>query len=349
MGRALGYQGGQGLVMNRRSFLVALGLAPVAAGLGAVPAQAGDSYTLPKYTGWRGKSVFRLQPGATKRMAWTVDDGFHYEALRRYVRFVRRNRIRITFFVVAGASPWVKLQPQLQPMIDSGQVQIANHTARHRDLTKLSNRMIQRELMDNHNFILETFGVDARPFFRPPYGAINMRVVRAAAAVGYTKPIIWSGTLADASNISTAAISGFARRYIFNGVVLLGHANNLRTSPILGYIWGLAKRKGLQLVTLNDVYTPRYRGPANVAAVAGDASATVSWLPVKNARTYTVTATPGGASLTVQAPAVSAEFSGLTNGEAYTFTVHAVSLGVRSYESVASAAVTPSAPPPPPA
>ena len=311
--------------MNRRTFLAALGLAPVVAALGSEPAQA-SSYTLPHYTGWRARTVFRLKPGVGKRMAWTVDDGFSLAALSKYVQFIQRNNLRMTFFVVAGASPWKTMQPQLQPMIDSGQIQIANHTARHRDLTKLTTRMIQRELMDNHRFIQDTYGIDARPFFRPPYGAVNMRVVRAAAAVGYTTPVMWSGTLADAEKLRTARIAQFARRYVFDGVVLLAHANNLRTAPLFGYIWGLARRKGLHLVTLNDIYTPRYRGPV-VSAVAGDGQATVSWLPVKNAQTYVVTSSPAGFTAAITATESSVVATGLTNGQAYTFTAHAISLG----------------------
>lgn len=274
-------------------------------------------------------------------MAWTVDDGWDARAILRYVQFVSSNRLRITFFVTSSAPGWARLQPQLQPMIDSGQVQVANHTARHRDLTKLSRAEIRRELMDCHHFLMDTYGVDARPFFRPPYGAINMRVVRAAASVGYTKPVMWSGTLADATRLSTSGIASFARRYIFNGVVLLGHANNMRTAPILDYIWRLTKARKLKLVTLNDVYTPRYRGPGGVTATAGIGSATVSWLPVKNAKTYVVTAYPSNATVTVQAPATSTSFSGLTAGVACTFTVHAVSLGVASTESAPSTPVTP--------
>ena len=330
--------------VKRRSFLATIGLTSLLPFTRATaPAEAASigTYTLPHYTGWRAHSVFRLLPSRTKRMAWTVDDGFNPEAVHRYIQFIKRRNIRLTFFVVAAAPAWTKYQAELQPLIDSGQVQIANHTARHRDLTKLSASAIRAELVDNHQFIQSTFGIDARPFFRPPFGAINMRVVREAAAVGYTKPIIWSGTLADASKLSTRRIAGFARRYVFNGVVLLGHANNLRTAPIFDYILGLARRKGLKTVTLNDVYTPRPQGPANVTATPGADSVHVEWLPVKNAQTYTVTANPGSASMTVHSPATEVTFTTLTNGTPYTFTVVARALGVNSYTSAASAPAAP--------
>jgi len=66
--------------------------------------------------------------------------------------------------------------------------------------------------------------------------------------------------------------------------------------------------------------------PSNATAVAGNASALVTWqapaftggLPISN---YTVTATPGGASVTVPGNQTSATVTGLTNGVSYTFKV----------------------------
>ncbi|MFP5442648.1 MAG: fibronectin type III domain-containing protein, partial [Betaproteobacteria bacterium] len=70
--------------------------------------------------------------------------------------------------------------------------------------------------------------------------------------------------------------------------------------------------------------------PTNVNAMPGDAQVTVRWqAPVGGTAptSYTVTAQPGGASCTVQAPATTCTVSGLTNGTTYTFTVTANNAG----------------------
>lgn len=84
--------------------------------------------------------------------------------------------------------------------------------------------------------------------------------------------------------------------------------------------------------------------PTDVVATAGDAQASVAFSPPSYAggspvTGYVVTASPGGATASgTSSPIV---VTGLTNGTAYTFTVHAVnSIGAGS-ESEASAAVTP--------
>jgi len=86
--------------------------------------------------------------------------------------------------------------------------------------------------------------------------------------------------------------------------------------------------------------------PSNVSAVAGNASATVSWTaPAFDGGTgntnYLIVASPGGAQVSAFGYATSAVLPGLTNGTSYTFTVTAVN-SVGSAQSAASNAVTPS-------
>lgn len=92
--------------------------------------------------------------------------------------------------------------------------------------------------------------------------------------------------------------------------------------------------------------------PGGLQAIAGDTQAYVSWNPPTNASvvpigTYTVTAllngVASGITATVSAPARDAVVSGLTNGKAYTFTVHATNGFGTSGESAPSNAVTPQA------
>jgi peptidoglycan/xylan/chitin deacetylase (PgdA/CDA1 family) len=150
---------------------------------------------------------------------------------------------------------WLQNKKELLPLVESGQIQMANHTAHHPFLPGLSTKEIKRELMGAHNFMEKHFGVDARPFYRPPYGGISKRVIGAAAEIGYTKPMLWSGSLGDASNISAPRIVTLARRCFYDGSIVLAHANNLTSSRVFPKMLKIIETKGLNLVTLTDAFS----------------------------------------------------------------------------------------------
>ena len=92
--------------------------------------------------------------------------------------------------------------------------------------------------------------------------------------------------------------------------------------------------------------------PDDVAAVAADASASVSWSAPGSSGTYPVTSylatsTPGGKTCLVSAPALECEVAGLTNGTPYTFAVKALTGAGWSDPSSPSNVVTPSRAPEP--
>jgi len=85
--------------------------------------------------------------------------------------------------------------------------------------------------------------------------------------------------------------------------------------------------------------------PAAPSAIAGAEVATVSWsAPADNhsaITSYTVAATPGSRTCTVDAPALSCEVTGLTNNTSYRFSVTATNAVGTSGASGLSSAVTP--------
>ena len=331
--------------MNRRSVLASLGLGalalsapsliatPVAAQ--PVESEVGSAVAVnPETVVYRrGSTLFRLPKSRQRRMAWTIDDGTSVAMLRKYLALVESENVRLTFFVYSSMSGWKTLAPQLRPLIASGQIQVGNHTAHHLDLTKLSTKQIQKELWTCHLFMLNNYGVDARPFFRPPYGAINSKVVKAAAAIGYTSPVMWSGTVADSTAISVAGIWRKAKRYVGNEVILLTHANNTQASKVFGKMLNLVSQRGLQLVTLNDAFAKSPAVPSQVNSQVQDQSIVVTWSQVTNAQTYDVFYVESGVQQTQRATGTQFVFSSAQPLVDYQFQVRANVFGVASARS----------------
>jgi Tol biopolymer transport system component len=88
--------------------------------------------------------------------------------------------------------------------------------------------------------------------------------------------------------------------------------------------------------------------PSKVVTTGGDSWAKVSWTPPVYdggvaLTSYTVTASPGGARVSVPAAQTTATLSGLIDGTPYTFTVEAVNSAGAGAPSAPSSAVTPTA------
>src|SRR2546423_11634772 len=93
---------------------------------------------------------------------------------------------------------------------------------------------------------------------------------------------------------------------------------------------------------------PLPSAPSDVVAIPGVQAAQVSWKPPSfnggvTITSYIVTASPGGASVTVPGSATSAVLAGLGDGVSFTFTVTAVNSVASGASSATSNAVTPNA------
>lgn len=194
-------------------------------------------------------------PEGTPGIAWTVDDGASSDVVAAYARFAAETGTRLTFFVNGARPSWTEHAELLGPLVASGQVQLGNHTWDHPALTTLGDQAIQDELMRNHEFIERTFGVDARPYFRPPFGYHDARVDRAAAAVGYTTPLLWYGTLADSGDITSDQVVGFAEQWFQPAHIVIGHANFPGTIGALPRLHALLEQRHLTTYTLDDVFS----------------------------------------------------------------------------------------------
>ena len=101
---------------------------------------------------------------------------------------------------------------------------------------------------------------------------------------------------------------------------------------------------GTTTATTNAVFPPS--APLNVSATAGNASATVTWQAPASSGTFPVTSyevksSPSGGSCLVQAPTLTCDITGLTNGTTYTFEVRALNGAGWGPWSPPSNAVTP--------
>jgi len=157
---------------------------------------------------------------------------------------------------VNGANrSWTDNAPALRPLVESGQVLLANHTWSHPDITTLSRAALREEITRNDTFLRTTYGITGLPFFRPPYGHHNPTTDQVAADLGYPTTALWEGSLGDSSIITEDFLLGLARQWLQPQHIVIGHANHPAITHTYPQLLDIITQRGLRTVTLADVYT----------------------------------------------------------------------------------------------
>lgn len=207
----------------------------------------------------RNSPIFGLPSSSTRRFAWTIDDGASSQAVGEYLNIAENYNHNLTLFVTSCYSSWRTHSKQISRLLSAGKLQLGNHTVSHKDLTKISDAEIKTQLYGCHKFILNEFGYDARPYYRPTYGNYNARVLRIAAELGYTVPTMWYGTFGDSGNTPEARIVQLANKWIANGRIVIDHANRPKSQAAMNQILGIISTRGLHSVTLREAFGPNFK------------------------------------------------------------------------------------------
>ncbi|WP_085369087.1 polysaccharide deacetylase family protein [Leifsonia sp. NCR5] len=161
-------------------------------------------------------SVMRVRTDAPL-VALTFDDGPVDGGTQKVLAALGDAGATATFFVLLTR---VRRAPALLRDVVAAGHEIALHGPDHRRLTTLPPDSIRSRMRDSRSELEDAAGVPVR-WFRPPYGAQNMRIWRATRAAGMT-PVLWGPTLADWRTTSTEerlrlAVQGE------RGAIILGH------------------------------------------------------------------------------------------------------------------------------
>ena len=234
--------------MQRREFLTLTALSAV------LPLTVGE--TAFGATKAPGEVVFELPKSHTKRLAWTVDDGASSQTVGGYVDLLERNPdLKITFFVTSMYDSWRRYGRRLRALQHAGQVQLANHTHTHANLTAVSAHRVRHELLSCKNFLEDEFGISGEPFYRPPYGNYNATVRSVAAELGYTNTVMWFGTLADSGKTTSNGVLRDAKKWMTNRHIVIAHANQPAVLADFNAILQTLQQRQLETVTLSQAFS----------------------------------------------------------------------------------------------
>jgi peptidoglycan/xylan/chitin deacetylase (PgdA/CDA1 family) len=256
-----------GTELTRRHFLAGLSVATLA-GVGLARctidgqprvAQAASAPAPPPVVANRiplpGGGALSSIPGDGDLLALTLDDGVNTDVVRAYTQFAKDTGVRLTYFANGRYASWTDNRDLLRPLVESGQIQLGNHTWSHPDLATLPKDQVVEQLRHNHQFLMREYGVDARPYFRPPYGSHNPVVDAVAGELGYSVPTLWCGSLEDQNIIGEDEIVKMANKYFNPQAIVIGHLNHLPVTHVYDQLVDVIRSRNLRTVTLDDVFT----------------------------------------------------------------------------------------------
>ena len=198
--------------------------------------------------------ITALPEDAGDTVAITVDDGADSSVVDAYLDFARDSGVRLTFFVTSSYPGWTDCKDKMTPLVESGQVQLGNHTVTHAGLTSLDESGIISEVSQCEEFLNSTYGVTGTPFIRPPYGYRNGLTDSVCAKLGYTTSTMWYGSFGDSGLLTEDVLLGEAQKWLLAQHIVIGHANFPTVTHLYGQIIDILRERNLLTATLDDVY-----------------------------------------------------------------------------------------------
>lgn len=187
--------------------------------------------------------------------ALTFDDGPDGIYTPRVLDQLKRYGVRATFYLVgkrAAARPDI-----VQRIVREGH-EVGNHSWDHAELTRLDERRIHLELFQTHQTLVRLTGRPVRTF-RPPYGALDDRVLREARAIGYAT-VLWNVDSLDwKRGMTRDDVLHNVLPAVRNGSIILMHSAGGKgedlsnTVEALPLIIKTLRGQGYRLVTISEL------------------------------------------------------------------------------------------------
>jgi peptidoglycan/xylan/chitin deacetylase (PgdA/CDA1 family) len=188
---------------------------------------------------------------STGIVALTFDAGAEAgTAAPQVIQVLRERGIHATFFLSGN---WVLKYPLLAGEILADGHEIANHSLTHPELTALSDNQIVFELDYTDQVVSDVLGIHTRPYFRPPFGARNRRVLDVAAASGF-RSVYWTLDSGDwLPRATPGAVAEKILRFAEPGDIVVEHVASDATASALPTILDVFEERGWKVGTVSDV------------------------------------------------------------------------------------------------
>ncbi|HAZ64542.1 MAG TPA: hypothetical protein DCZ72_13160, partial [Armatimonadetes bacterium] len=191
-------------------------------------------------------------PADRPRVALTFDGNWEDGPVPELLQILAARGLQATFFVTGD---FCRRFPGAIRAVAEGGHEVANHSMTHPAFTKLSDAGVLAELEKAEREIVALAGDAYRPYWRPPFGDRDTRVLRLAIKNGFI-PIYWTADTLDWQKQATAAsvLQRLTKLGLKPGAIILQHIGSGPTLEALPGELDLLAEHGLQPGSLGQLF-----------------------------------------------------------------------------------------------
>ena len=182
----------------------------------------------------------------------TFDAGYENGNVERILDTLKKHEVEGAFFILENLI--TRNTALVTRMKEEGHL-VCNHTAKHKDLTKLTPEQIETEIKTLESLYSEKIGGEMAPFFRPPEGKFDQKSMETIKNLGYTT-VFWSLAYADWDNNKQPS-ADYAKKLLcdnlHNGAVILLHPTSKTNADILDDLITKWKAEGYRFGSLTEL------------------------------------------------------------------------------------------------
>lgn len=183
----------------------------------------------------------------------TFDAGYENGNVEKILDALKAHNASGAFFVLSNL---IKRCPDLVKRMKEDGNLVCNHTASHKDMTRVKDLKSFKEELDKLNTMYnELTGLELDKFYRPPEGRFSEENLKFADDIGY-KTIFWSFAYADwDNNKQPDPDKAFEKimAHTHNGMVILLHPTSATNAAIMDRLLTAWEKDGYRFGSLYEL------------------------------------------------------------------------------------------------
>ncbi len=183
----------------------------------------------------------------------TFDAGYENGNIEKILDVLKAHNACGAFFVLENI---ISRNPELIKRMAAEGHLVCNHTARHKDMTKMNDTDFRAELTKLEDILREKTGVECAKFYRPPEGRFSEANLKTALDMGY-KTVFWSLAYADWDNDKQPDPEKAKQLLLantHNGAVILLHPTSKTNADILDSLLTEWENQGYRFGTVDELF-----------------------------------------------------------------------------------------------